>query len=185
MDDKEKENKSHKKNIEEIYIILIALINKKNEKLNTLKKTLEIFEIIEKNNITSLLNDFDMITEKKNLNIKNEKEEIKNILISLSIESRIKNLINSILWILNNFNKYINYKTSPFYDFIKNIYKAFEKKTITISILIDCINFLKSKRIIEENLLNIKNDLFIDFLILIEGQLNLKDNAINFCINKY
>ena len=184
MDDKEKENKSHKKNTEDIYIILIDLINKKNEKLNTIKKTSEIFEIIEKNNITSLLNDFDMITEKKYFNIKNEKEEIKNILISLSIESRIKNLINSILWILNNFNKYIKYKSSPFYDFIKNIYKAFEKKTITISILIDCINFLKSKRIIEENLLNIKSDLFIDFLILIEGQLNLKDNAINFCIKK-
>ena len=190
MDDKEKEkfiiNPNDQKKIEKLYIISIDLINKKTEKLNILKKSSDIFGIIENNSIILLLNVIDAIAEKKIFNIKNEKEEMKTILISLSIENRIKQLVNSILWILNNFNKYIKYKSSPFYDFIKNIYKSFEKNTITISILIDCINFLKSKSIIEENLLNINSDLFIDFLILIEGQLisNVKDNAINFCIKK-
>ena len=171
-------------NSEELYINLIDLINKKGEKLDNLKKNSNIYKIIENNTLNSLLNKFDMLTEKNKFNNKKEKEELKDIIISLYAESKIKKIICSILWIINNFKEYYKFSLTPFYDFIKNIYRAFEKKTITISILIDCINFLKSKSIIDENLIIINRDLFIDFLILIESQIKLKDNAIIFCLQK-
>ena len=175
---------THLDNFKEKYIKLIDLINKKEQKLNILKKNTKIMEIIENNDINVLLNDFVLFSEKMNLDMKKEKDEIKKILISLSIENRIKKLIDSIYWILNNFKEYIKYRLTPFYDFIKNIYKSFEKKTITISILNDCINFLKSKNIIEENISNINKDLLIDFLALINTQIKSNDNAIDFCIKK-
>ena len=192
MDDIEKKEKEkllvykfRLKNIEEVYITLKDLLDKKREKLNNIK-TSKISEIIEENkDLISLLNEYDLITENTKYNFKKQKEELKNILINLSIENRIKKLISSILWILNKF-KSIKYKLTAFYDFIKNIYKAFEKNTITISLLIDCINFLKSKNIIEDNITEINANLFVDFLALIENQLmsNDKDNAIIFCITK-
>ena len=43
MDDKEKENQSHKKNTEDIYIILIDLINKKKRKIKYPKKNFKNF----------------------------------------------------------------------------------------------------------------------------------------------
>ena len=170
--------------LQEFYLILIDLLNKKQVKLDELKKGSKIIELIEKTDINTFLNDFNYASEKFDLNIIKEKEELKNIIISISISNRIKNLIINILWFLNNFKIYIKFKLTPFYDFIKNIYRAFELKTITISILIDGINFLKSKNIIEENILNINKDLYIDFLILINGQLKTKNNAVDFCIKK-
>ena len=142
-------------NSEELYINLIDLLNKKGEKLDNLRKNSKIYEIIENKKLLSLLNKFDILSEKNKFNNKKEKEELKNIIISLYAENKIKKIICSILWIINNFKEFYKFNLTPFYDFIKNTYKAFERKTITISILIDCINFLKSKSIIEENLMNI------------------------------
>ena len=174
------------KYLEEAYINLLDLVNKKSEKLSQIKKNKKLIDIMENNDIKTLLKNFDIISKNNKINISKEKNEIRIILYTLTSETRIKKLICSILWIIDNFNKYIKFKLTPFNDFIKNIYKAFEKRTITISILIDCINFLKSKNILEEDIPNINKDLFIDFLILINNQLKSKNknNAINFCINK-
>ncbi len=159
------------KYLEEAYINLLDLVNKKSEKLSQIKKNKKLIDIMENNDIKTLLKNFDIISKNNKINISKEKNEIRIILYTLTSETRIKKLICSILWITDNFNKYIKFKLTPFNDFIKNIYKAFEKRTITISILIDCINFLKSKNILEEDIPNINKDLFIDFLILINNQI--------------
>ena len=171
---------------EEVYTDILDLVNKKKEKLYKIKTNKKLIDIIENNDISSLLKSIEIISDKNKINIRKEKSDIKIILYSLSAENRIKKLICSILWIIDNFNKYIKFKLTPFNDFIGNMYKAFEKKTITISILIDCINFLKSKNIIDEDISNINKDLFIDFLILINNQFKKKgkNNAVHYCLNK-
>ena len=186
MSEKKGNIKDYINYIEEEFICLIDLVNKKSEKLTDIKKNKKLTDILENNDINTLLQSIDIISEKNKINIKKEKNDIRDILFSLSAEIRIKKLICSILWLIDNFKKYINFKISPFNDYIEDKYRAFEKKTITISILINCINFLKSKNIIEEDLSNINKDLFIDFLILINNQFKKKNknNAIHFCINK-
>ena len=168
------------------YIYLIDLVNKKSEKLTNIKQNKKLIDIIENNDINTLLQSLDIIASKNKINIKKEKNDIRNILYSLSAEIRIKKLICSILWLIENFKKYIKFNLTSFNDYIVNMYKAFEKKTITISILIDCINFLKSKNIIEDDISNINKDLFIDFLLLINNQFRKKNknNAVHFCLNK-
>ena len=186
MSEKKVSQKENINYIEIEYIYLIDLVNKKSEKLTNIKQNKKLIDIIENNDINTLLQSLDIIASKNKINIKKEKNDIRNILYSLSAEIRIKKLICSILWLIENFKKYIKFNLTSFNDYIVNMYKAFEKKTITISILIDCINFLKSKNIIEDDISNINKDLFIDFLLLINNQFRKKNknNAVHFCLNK-
>ena len=168
-----------------IIISFNNLIDKKGELIDKLKEDMEIiFQVIENNKFHLLLSDIDYITK----NYKINKNELKNIVTCLSLKNKILNFIKGIFWILDNYDKYINFKYTSFYDKIKEIYLVFQNKQAKVSFLNECINFLKNNELFSnENELDDEQNLFSEFIKLISGEFQTPkelEEKISFCINK-
>ena len=177
-----KENKSLEKifndSIAEIIYKLNDLVNKKEEKIYVLRNSMSFFfEIINNYDIDLIIKDIHFTLKELKMDSSiNIKSNLISIFISLSLESKIKKIISSILWILDNFINFMNFSYSSFYESIKNFYNFF-----TISKLDACINYLKEKKIIEN--FEVESN-FVELLYLMNGQFKKHENAINFCVNK-
>ena len=190
----QKFKREHKnKSLNEIFdsslnLIIISfnnLIEKKDELIEKMKEGMEIiFQIIENNKLNLLLNDLDYITKDCVIN----KQELKNLVTCLSLKNKIIKYIKGIFWILDKYNKFINFKYTLFYDKIKEIYSSLDINKLKISILNECITFLKNNEIFfNENELNEEQNLFSEFINLISGQYQKEkeiEEKISFCINK-